>query len=47
MPKSRLTPDEQIREGNRALRTALATELLDRVQRASPVFFGNRAGITP
>lgn len=37
--KSRLTPDEQIREGDRALRTALATELLDRVQRASPAFF--------
>jgi restriction system protein len=34
-----LTPDEQIRNGYRALRANLASELLDRVLKASPGFF--------
>lgn len=34
-----LTPDEQIREGNKRLRETLAAELLQRVQAASPRFF--------
>jgi restriction system protein len=34
-----LTPDEQIRNGYRALRANLASEILDRVLKASPAFF--------
>jgi restriction system protein len=34
-----LTPDEQIRNGYRALRANLASEILDRVLKASPTFF--------
>jgi restriction system protein len=34
-----LTPDEQIRNGYRALRANLASEVLDRVLTASPAFF--------
>ena len=37
--KATLTPDEQVREGYRTLRTNLATELLSRIQAASPAFF--------
>lgn len=39
--KATLTPDEQVREGYRTLRTNLATELLGRIQSASPAFFEN------
>ena len=34
-----LTPDERIRNGNRALRANLASEVLERVLKASPGFF--------
>jgi restriction system protein len=39
--KSIRTPDEQVREGYRALRANLAIDLLIRIQNASPAFFEN------
>lgn len=40
-PPGDLTPDEQIRNGYELLRESLATQLLARVQQASPQFFEN------
>jgi len=38
-PTTRLTPDEQIRNGFQLYQSNLAAQLLDRVRQASPVFF--------
>jgi len=40
-PAPLLTPDEQIRTGYELLRANLASQLLERIRKASPVFFEN------